>query len=242
MKKLNFLLLIIFTLIFLSGCEVSSNVVLDYRGKTTEKVSILNENKLFSSPTRSKKQVIESVLNNYSSVINYGNYNYSITQGKNKSGAVLSKEHDSICSYFKDSIFNQYVYKHVDCEENDFYIVIKNDTEYIPYCSNCSDWPSLNKVILKLTLPIKAEEHNADSVNGNTYVWKYDENTTNKDFYIKINKATLEENKKEVEEQNKNNNLKRKVLIIVLVIVAFAILAFGGMVLYKKYKSNKIEY
>lgn len=242
MKKKVMFLAILIMLFLLTGCSVESEVEISYTGDVHEEVTILTNTIAFKNDNYTIKQMVESSISNYSAALDFRGYVSETIVGNEESGAKFSKEYKSICSYFQDTGFNQYVYKHIDCTEDDYYITIKNDTEYIPYCNNCSDWPSLNNVILKLTLPIKAEEHNADNVDGNTYIWKYDENTTNKDFYIKIDKDAFEENKNEVEKQNKDNALRKNIIIVVGIITLTTILIFIGIILYKKYKSNKLEY
>lgn len=242
MNKKNLLLLILVVVFLLTGCSVRSEVVVDYNGKVTEKVTVLTNSAAFENDNYSKEQMIENVISNYSAALNYRGYQNDIVVGEKESGATFTHDYDNICSYFQDTGFNQYVYPHVSCSEDDYYITIQNDTEYIPYCSDCSDWPSLNNVELRLTLPVKAEEHNADEVDGNTYVWKYDENTTDKDIYIKINKTALEENKKDVERQNEEKERQKVIITVSIVVGVIVVLALISLMLYKKYKSNKLEY
>ena len=242
MKKKRIFIIVFTVLFLLTGCSVESKVKISYDGEVSEKVTILTNTAAFKNDNSTVKQMIESSISNYSQALNFREYESEIVTGDDQSGAMFSKQYTGICSYFQDSIFNQYVYHHMNCVEDNFYITIKNDTNYIPYCENCSDWPKLNKVVFKLTLPIKAEENNADKVDGNTYIWLYDENTTNKDFYIKINKTTFNENKAKVEKQNKRNSLIRNTSIIIGILIFVIVLLFVGVILYKKYKSNKIEY
>lgn len=242
MKK-NIKMLIILVFVFIiSGCTIRSDVVMDVDGKVTEKVSVLNTNDAFNSPKYSIKEVINFAIEEYLPALNFRNYSYETIVGSKESGASFSNEYDNICSYFQDTGFNQYVYNHINCSEDEYYITIKNDSNYIPYCGDCSNWPSLNNVNLKLTLPIKAEENNADEIDGNTYIWKYDENTKDKNFYIKISKTALENNRKLLEEQEKSKALKNKIITISTVIIILLALGIVSLVFYKKYKQNKIDY
>lgn len=240
-KNIKILIILIFVFI-ISGCTIKSDVVMDVDGKITEKVSVLNSNDTFNSPAYSKEEVINFAIEEYLPALNFRNYSYETMVGSKESGASFSNEYNNICSYFQDTGFNQYVYKHVDCREDDYFITIKNDSDYIPYCGDCSDWPSLNNITLKLTLPVNAEENNADEVDGTTYIWKYDENTKDKDFYIKISKVSLEENKRLLEEQERSSELKNKIITISIIVIFLLALGIVSLVFYKKYKRNKIDY
>lgn len=243
MNKLKNILLIVFCFMFLSGCTVRSNVEVGVDGKTTETVEVLADSSIFESEKYSKKELVEFSMERYLPVLDYRGYSYDTTIGKDLSGARVSNTYDNICSYFQDTAFNQYVYHHVKCTENDYYYTIENDTDYIPYCSDCSDWPALDDVELSISLPIAAEENNADSVNGNTYVWKYGKSApADKNFYLKINKSALKENEENFKETQKRKSTLKYISIIGVILVIIIVLFIIGKVLYKKYQSNKLDY
>ena len=91
-------------------------------------------------------------------------------------------------------------------------------------------------------MPVKALENNADSIKNKTYIWNYDENTTNKDFYLKISKNDLNKNKIRVEHQNRNKKIKNTFLTILTIILVLGCLSIVSLILYKKYKNNRLEY
>ena len=154
----------------------------------------------------------------------------------------LYKNYDNICKYFGNSAFNQYVYKYMDCIENEYYYEIKNATDYIPYCSDCSDWPALDDVTLSINLPIQAEEQNADEINGTTYIWNYDKNTKDKDFYLKISKSALKKNEEDYLKAQERKQTMKKLIILGVIVCVIIIIGVIGIVLYKKYKKNKLDY
>lgn len=242
MRKIKLVLTVLIITLLLSGCTVRSEVTVAPNGKTTENVQILTDTSTFESDAYSKEEMIEFSMEQHLAALNYRDYSYETIVGDDLSGAEMNKTYDNICSYFQDTLFNQYVYHHMNCIENDYYYEISNDTEYIPYCSDCSDWPALNDIEFKITLPIKAEEQNADEIDGNTYIWRYDENTRDKSFYLKISKSALEQSEVEY-----NANVSRKktintMLVVVGVVALLAIIGFVGVVLYKKYQRNKLDY
>lgn len=242
MKKYKFIIIIL-AVLFLSGCTVRSNVEVNYDGTVKENVKVLVNNVMFKSDKYSEKQLIESSISNYRTALDYRNYTYEAEQGKELSGLNATKNHDDICSYFQDTIFNQYVYKHVKCTEDDYYYTIQNDTNYIPYCSNCSDWPALDDVVFSIKLPILATENNADEVNDSTYVWKYNKySPDNKSFYLKISKSALKEYEEKYNKEQKIKSIIKNSIMIVSIIVIFIILYLIAKKLYKKNQENKLDY
>ncbi len=236
------ILILVLAIILLTGCTAKSEVKVNYNGNVSEKVTVLSNTVAFKNDKYSIKQMIEASISNYLKALEFRGYKFETVEGKKESGAYFTNNYDNICSYFQNTGFNQYVYQHISCVEDDKYIIIKNDTEYIPYCENCSNWPSLNKIKLELTLPVNALENNADSINNKTYIWNYDENTTNKDFYLKISKQELNKNKITVMKQNKDKKVKNMIIVVFSIALVIGCITIISLILYKKYKNNRLEY
>lgn len=238
-------LLIIFVLLVLSGCTVESNIVVDEYGNTKEEVKVLMPSYDISDKKDRIDSYVETAVDSFRSALDTRKYKYKIINNVNgKSGALVYNNFDNICSFVQNTVFSQYLYKKINCTENEFYYEIKSVTEHIPYCGVCNDWPALEKVDLKITLPVSAEENNADLANDNTYIWKYNETSpSNKGIYLKISKTALEEKKVEAqkikkEEQKKEEMIKNTKTFIFLVAILILI-AVVFSILYKKYKANK---
>ena len=229
-------------ILILSGCTIKSNIIVNYDGTTTEDVKLLNDTKIFESEKKSLKEIVNLMVKPYSDVLNYKKYDYEVISEEKLSGAKVYKNYDNICKYFGNSAFNQYVYKYMDCIENEYYYEIKNATNYIPYCSDCSDWPAMDDVTLSITLPIQAEEQNADEINGTTYIWKYDKNTKDKNFYLKISKSALKKNEEDYLKAQERKQTMKKLIILGVIVCVIIIIGVIGIVLYKKYKKNKLDY
>ena len=236
------ILILVLAIILLTGCTAKSEVKVNYNVNVSEKVTVLSNTVAFKNDKYSIKQMIEASISNYLKALEFRGYKFETVEGKKESGAYFTNNYDNICSYFQNTGFNQYVYQHISCVEDDKYIIIKNDTEYIPYCENCSNWPSLNKIKLELTLPVNALENNADSINNKTYIWNYDENTTNKDFYLKISKQELNKNKITVMKQNKDKKVKNMIIVVFSIALVIGCITIISLILYKKYKNNRLEY
>lgn len=241
MKKIKYIL-IVFCILLLTGCTVKSNITVNYDGKVSEEVYLLNTNETFESDRYSFEKVVDMMIKPYQNVINFKKYSYNYEKGSNLSGAKIYKDYDNLCSYFSNSAFNQYVYKYISCKENNYYIEIQNATPYIPYCSQCAEWPELDDVELKIKLPISAEEQNADEVDKTTYIWRYDKDTKDKNFYLKINKNSLKESEEKYKKKKNIEKFAKRILtIIVIGLVIFAIFVIYKF-LKKKYNENSFDY
>ena len=241
MRKKRFLLIII-CILLLTGCTVKSNITLNNNGETTEEVYLLNKTENLTSEKYSFEKLIDLMVKPYKNVLDLKQYSYTYEKGKELSGVKVYKNYDNLCSYFGNSALNQYVYKYMSCTENDYYYEIKNATEYIPYCAQCAEWPELGDVEFKIKLPISATEQNADEVVGNTYIWKYDKNTKDKNFYLKISKSALNESKKNYIKNQEMKKNRSKVIIIGIIIGVISLVVCTIIIFYKKYKKNSFDY
>lgn len=234
-------ILVLLIIIVLTGCSANASIIVDEQGKVKEEVDVLIPSELISN----KKDRIESYINNaissFKPVLDRRGYSTSIINNPDgNSGAHVYNTFDNICKYAENTIFSQYLYKNIECTEEDEYYELKSATEHIKYCSDCNDWPAIENVNLKITLPIKAEESDADEISGNTYIWRYDEDTLDsKTLYLKISKEKLKESEKKLKKQTNLKNITIKVIVIVMIIASFLII-FSK--LYKKYKNNNLEY
>lgn len=242
MNKLKIIVLIICIMFVLSGCTVRGEVTLNPDGTVEESVSVLASNRIFESDAYSKEQLIDFAVEEHKAVLDFKKYSYDYVLGDDLSGARVYKTYDNICDYFGNSAFNQYVYKYMDCTETDDYYEIKNATNYITYCSNCSDWPALDDVEYKIVLPFSTEQ-NADETDGTTYVWKYDENTpSDKSFYLRISKDDIKDAHEEYLQNEENKKTRNTIIMIFVGIIILVVLVLVLIKLYKKHKRNKLEY
>ena len=241
-RKIKYIIVILIGMLIIQGCSVRSNITVNYDGSVKEEVYLLESNSSFGDNDSTFKSIIDSKINEHKTALDYKNYRYDYEKGNDLSGAKIYKNYDNLCSFFENSGFNQYVYKFMECVENSEFYEIKNKTEYIPYCPECSDWPALENVEFKIILPVSAYEQNADEIDSTTYIWKYDKNTSDKDFYLRVNKKDLEEHKVKYEQKVKNNKKVRNVIIYSALALLVLFVIFISFVLKKKYKNNKIDY
>ena len=237
MKNKKNIIIVLIIVFILTGCTAKANINVNYNGSVDEEVHVLSNNNYFPSDI---KRSVENYLNEYKDILDFKKYKYEYEKGKKISGAKVYKTYDNICDYFGNSAFNQYAYKYMECTEDEDYYIIKNATDFITYCSNCGEWPSIEKIEYKLKLKFPATENNADSVKNNTYIWKYDKDTNSKkSFYLKTSKKLINETQQQYINDKKESK-RNKIILLVLIITVLIIV--GGVFLLKKYKKNKLDY
>lgn len=239
MKKKILLLLII---IILTGCQVNADISINYDYTVDEKINVLFDNELASN-FNSPKEYAKSYLEYYNPVIKLKDYNYDIEEKKDKSSVIFTKKSKNICDSINYGLFIIYLYDSIKCTENEYYMEIKSvGTQSVSAPSNEKKF-NVESLKLKVKLPISAEENNADEVKDNVYSWYYDENSLrSKNLYLKVDKTKLEENRKNMEEKIKNDKRNDKILTILCFLLPIIIIGIISVILFKKYKSNKIEY
>lgn len=241
-KKMIFLLIL---MLFVSGCNVRCNINVSPNGSVTEKIKITESKSSDYSSDFDYSKYIDEEINYYNALIKYGNYDYRKINDNSYFGIEFNSSYDNICEYFQDTLFNQYIYRHISCKEEDEFIVIANDTPFLEKQDNedYSNPIDLNDIKLSISLPIKATENNADYVNDKVYTWEFDENTSSdKGIYLKINKNSLEENKVLAEKKEKNKAVFTKIIYIFVAIIVLGVIVLIINGLYKKYKENNLEY
>ena len=100
-------------------------------------------------------------------------------------------------------------------------------------------YPELTDLKVKITTKLEVIDSNADSINGNVYVWNISKDNSKRNIYIKLKNANYNEihgiednnNKKQEEEKKEDNSL-----IIILVCVA----SFIGLLILLIFSKNKI--
>ena len=236
-------LIIILALFLISGCSITSNVKVDQYGKVSEKVVFSELTSNLGSTKQIARKAIESTINNYSKALDLRGYSYSISDNTEMNKVTFNNKFKNICEYIENTVFTQYLYKHIQCNETSDYYEIKNVTEHIDYCSDCSDWPRLNDVKLNISLPVSALENDADEVSNNTYTWKFDEYTpSNKTIYLKISKKDIKKSeiklKQKISAQKKIRTFIKLSVVLILIIVVILIIRYFA----KKHGKNNIDY
>lgn len=239
----NIKVLLIFLIIFiLTGCTATGKISLNVDGSIDENIYIESSNSELKYGNKSVESSIDLYLKKYNLPLTIGKYNIKTNVGDENSTVIIDKNHKNICAFFNSSIFTQYIYDKFQCHEDNYYYVISNvGNVYQNSFEDYKDMPDDRKI--EITLPIIAEEQNADEVNGTTYIWYYNKETPDdKEFYLKISKNLLKETKLKYENNIQKKESIKKISMIGGVIMLVILIGFILFMLYKKYQKNKLDY
>lgn len=241
MKKKLEVILIIMILFLFTGCTGKSNVIVKDDGTVIENIEINEENNRILYGNYDVNDSLDLYLKKYLTALKVSKYSFNKYSGKNISGIKIEKKYDNICDYANKTIFSQYLYKTIKCSENDIYYELYNEGAVVQ--NEFDDYKEMPDVrTLYIKLPVSATEQNADEVDGNTYIWKYDENTKDKNFYLKISKSALEESKKNYIKNQEIKKNRSKIINIGIIVGVILLIACVIFVFYKKYKKNNFDY
>ncbi|MBQ9024069.1 MAG: hypothetical protein IJ105_02470 [Bacilli bacterium] len=196
LKKITILLLIIIS----TGCSVEYNLTINEDYSISEKVTALENTKKMESITRSKGEQSVTYLYNMFKRDNE-NINFTSNESSDNTSATATTTHNSIEEYsskFKSDVFNK-----VNVTKNNG-IVSLTTTQTTPLSDNDSYSLIYDDITIKIYVPFKVLENNADETSGDTYIWKikkndelktikltYDENSKKNNVNIKINNKTF---------------------------------------------------
>jgi len=235
-------LILIISILILTGCSATVNINVDDYYDTTEE-TIISFNNSQAVNYDGVEDYVNTYLDFYKSAIELRNYKYSLNEGKNNSSVIFTKEKEDICAYVNNNMFSVYLYNVLRCtEDNDYYVIRSEGVNSVSQPLNKKKF-NIENLTINVTLPIRAYENNADFIDNNMYTWKYDLNTNeNKSIYLKISKKELSENKHRVETKDKIFNGAKITLILIVILLIVVGSTFVGIKLYRRYKQNKLEY
>lgn len=227
MKKI----ITIFIILFISGCSVNYDVVINENGTVSEIVE-------FKNILEDEKDNLKISVNGYNKS---NNSNYVFDDEKN----IVSNYYKSI-NDFNYSAFNNQIFEYIQINDDQFNSNVTIESVGIKshrfICENNEfDCLLVNNIIITIKLPYKVISHNADITNDNIglYTWELSKNN------YKDKSIRLIYNSKQREEylvkSKVNKSKKEKVgLIIFIVIIICFLLSFLIYVVYKNKKVNNL--
>lgn len=173
------------------------------------------------------------------------------TVAKTLEDLVLNEENDSeFLGYFtiignkKSNPLNANINYNVNNYDFDYALSFCYDNQNITYNNNIltisannfncfQKYNIINNININVTTGYKVLEHNADSVNDNTYTWNITKSSLNKNIKLKLD-TTVDEIK-----QNEEQKQENKKNIMVIVGVAIGSLLLGLVIaMYVMYQKN----
>lgn len=230
MKKL---VLVVIGIIILSGCTANVKLTIDSQDNVSEFISLYESNEIIKDNEMTKEEFINSTFEFYGTN-KANNYIQKKKYNDLDTGVEFSRKSSNICESFKTSSFSDF-FSEIDCIEKRDYYEVKAKSDFMICTCECSN---VSDVVLEIQLPEKAISSDASIVEENKYIWKYSRNEqANFNLKIKRHKKSVSNLVKNI--KTDSGNLKNIILFF------FSIVLMAGLViiiLYEKYKKNKIEY
>ena len=181
MRKIG---VILFTAIFVIGCDVNYNININDELNVTETITV-NGGQL------DNEEMIDYDYNNNYEYLSEKNYSTS----KNGKNIKLENEFENINSYLDNSKFYTQYFENLSITEKENKIYIETTGSFYKYVMNPSyDKFHIDKTNINITLPFKVISNNADIIDekSNTYTWTVTDKTKNKKIELVFAKTKKE--------------------------------------------------
>lgn len=227
MKKITYMLCM-FILFGLTGCTLNYNLKVNDDMLIEENLNILETNNFLSTVTLNKEDFINDLINQYSSMDEYVDYNYNTILKSDISGAEANKSFLDFYDYRNKNLLYKYFFSNIDINEQGdvlslkFVAVTKNDL----FSSNSQELSTLDNANISISLPFVVISSNADVIDSenNIYTWKYNEDNYNKNIEITF---------------DKNNAFKSKISIEMYVLFGIIVIFVSTLIyVFYRYKKN----
>ena len=227
-KKIKYLLLFIIILIT-SGCSVEYNLYINEDNSITEKVIASENTKKLESLTRSKgSSAVTYIYNMYKR--NDDKIDLTTIEEAKNTKVSARTSHNDILEYsekFKSDVFNRvYIQKN-----NNIVTFTSKQSEKLTDDDNYS--LIYDDITIKIYIPFKVIEHNANSVQGNMYIWKINKNEDLKEIKFSYDEGS-KKNNLNIRLNNKTYNINYVFIAISGIIVVLLIIILTVCIKNKK--------
>jgi len=189
MKKI---IIFLFILLFITGCDVKNNIVINKDLSVSETVSMTGTSSFFNVyskmlPINVIKEQLESDPNK--NLLDQNNYSYEIDKTVYFPRVVASKNYNSIDDYTKNTIFKDYYFKNFNTISKDSLITIQASDFINGKEVDDEDRYIVSQFVYEISVPYFVTKSNADEINykKNTYKWFINSDTTNKEINLTFN-------------------------------------------------------
>ena len=230
MKNRIKLCLLFIIVIMTAGCSVEYDLTINQDYSINEKAKATENTKKLESLTRLKgDNAVEYIYKNYKRSKDI--FINSITSG-DKTIATATTSYDDIISYSND--FKSDIFKKVNVQKNGSLVTLTSD-QSIPITKNKSYSLIYDEVTIKIHVPFKVSEHNADSVLGDTYIWKINDKNNYKKIKLTYDEESIK-NKLNLKINNKTYNINYAFVVVSGIILVLLIIVV--IVVVKNKKNN----
>ena len=172
MKK-RFLFILFLSLMFCAGCSANYTITIDEDGKVEERLSAREEEEFFENyPHSSKGLVISYMLDPYIDELNNNNYTVDNSITKTSGGVVITKKYDSIEEYIENSIIYKQFADEIKYSKDGDKVTLSVNGKFSHSEQNQELIP-VDNASIKIELPFKVYENNADNDDETSYVWNF---------------------------------------------------------------------
>ena len=173
MKKI---ILLVISLLLVTGCAVKYNVVINEDLTLTEEAKLTGTSSFFDIYYKTTKtNVIKSMIDIYKDILDENKYTYELKEGTTPY-VLVSKKYDSVSDYTNNSIlFNGYFDEVKYTEDGNIKRI-----ETMGYMPNDPDNPdrfNIKELEISITCPYKVKNHNAKGYNKETNTFYYELNS-----------------------------------------------------------------
>lgn len=150
---------------------------------------------------------------------------YKKINNKDDTGAIISAEYKDLKDYLnRTTIYKQYFEK-IEVSEESNIVSIESKGKFYPYVTQDFERYAIDDAKIKIKVPFKVIENNADEIEKDIYIWKIDKETKNKKIILRFDKKN----------NIKLNNEKNMTLTIVISVIS--IIIFVGLFIFAKLKN-----
>ncbi len=155
------------------GCEAQYNVEIKDDGTVKETLRAIEDKDFFEEYEKSSTgRVVSFILEPYLNELNNNKYEVKNDIAEDHGGVVITRNYSSIETYINSTILSSQFTDKVNFEKDSHTVTITAKGAFSKDEQNQDKIP-VDEGIISITIPYKVKEHNADRVDGNTYIWEF---------------------------------------------------------------------
>ena len=222
MKKIILILLMIG---LCCGCQVNYQLEINKDLSVQENLKATRDSSFFEEYENSSMgRVVSLIIRPYLDTLNGNKYNVNNLITDSYGGVTINKKYKSLNEYSKNTILSSQFTDNIEYKEDGNKVYLSAKGKFSHAEQDQTKFP-VNDATISITVPFKVTENNADTVDGNTYIWKFD-SKDDKEREIK-----LVFNKEKMSDDNS--------LTVIIGILILIILVIGGLIMFKQFKDKK---
>lgn len=186
-------ILISLLLVLLTGCTATYNLDIDKDNNIKETVILKETYDVLFTYTTSPSEYVTSELDSVKNEGTYNSYDIKSYVEDNFGYGVGEKTYFNFENYKNNSIIISEMFEDISVYKEDSIVTIlmKPKDEFIYFEENSEYSALLDKVDIKINLPFKVTQSNADNTNENEYTWTIKKDGSLKEIQISYDISKL---------------------------------------------------